>query len=52
MQVHAQYLELERQVAQMLEATSAAAAAAERMASHSDQAYLQQILGEAQRQPD
>jgi hypothetical protein len=43
---HRQYLELEHEVQQMLEATSAAAAAAERMRSRTDQQYLSQILGE------
>lgn len=45
-EVHQQYLELEREVQQMLEATTAVAAAAERLQSPSDQQYLSQILGE------
>jgi hypothetical protein len=40
-----QFLELEREVEAMLEATSAAAAAAERLMSKSDQQYLSKILG-------
>lgn len=40
-----QFLELEREVEAMLEATNAAAAAAERLSSRSDQRYLSQILG-------
>ncbi|KAF8057295.1 hypothetical protein HT031_006103 [Scenedesmus sp. PABB004] len=46
------YLELEAEVAQMLAATSAAAEAAERLHSASDQQYLSQILGLAQEQVD
>ncbi|KAF6256830.1 hypothetical protein COO60DRAFT_1656523 [Scenedesmus sp. NREL 46B-D3] len=47
-----QYLELEREVQQMLEATSAAAAAATHMQSATDQQYLSEILGLAQEQVD
>lgn len=45
---HRQYLELEREVQEMLEATSAAAAAAERLHSRTDQQYLSEILGESE----
>ncbi|WIA42412.1 hypothetical protein OEZ86_008411 [Tetradesmus obliquus] len=47
-----QYLELEREVQQMLAATSAAAEAAAHMQSASDQQYLSEILGLAQEQVD
>ena len=40
------FMELEREVQEMLEATNVAAAAAERLSGASDQQYLSHILGE------